>query len=155
MTGATGTTGATGPPSPPEAASARSRRSSRELERAEADATGAVQAGAVRAKDSVETKTDAQSYEARKRDIAEQRRREKAIKSLRDRISELESRIAARERSIKDLESAMASPGFYEDPLNAKPIIDQHQALMWEVGDLLNQWEMLQHEADELADLKT
>ena len=30
----------------------------------------------------------------------------------------------------------------------AKPVIDQHQALMWEVGELLNQWEMLQSEVE-------
>ena len=29
------------------------------------------------------------------------------------------------------------------DP-DAKPVLDRHQALMWEVGDLMNQWEALQ-----------
>ncbi len=27
-------------------------------------------------------------------------------------------------------------------------VLDEHQALMWEVGNLLGQWEMLQAEAD-------
>jgi hypothetical protein len=38
----------------------------------------------------------------------------------------------------------MAAPGFYEDRLAAQPVIDRHQALMWEVGDLMHQWEELQ-----------
>ena len=94
-------------------------------------------------------------YEERKRDIAEQRKREKAFKSLKDRIDDLETRIADRENQIKDLEAAMAAPGFYEDHEKAKPMVDRHQALMWEVGDLLNQWEMLQGEAATFVDLKT
>jgi ATP-binding cassette, subfamily F, member 3 len=97
----------------------------------------------------------AASYEERKRDIAEQRRREKAFRSLRDRIEDLESRIAEREKAIKELEAAMAAPGFFDDHAKAKPLVDQHQALMWEVGDLLNQWEMLQGEASSFVDLNT
>jgi hypothetical protein len=42
------------------------------------------------------------------------------------------------------LEQAMTAPGFYQDHAASKPIIDRHQALMWEVGDLMNQWEALQ-----------
>jgi hypothetical protein len=38
----------------------------------------------------------------------------------------------------------MSAPGFYDDHESAKPVIDRHQALMWEVGDLMNQWEALQ-----------
>ena len=59
-------------------------------------------------------------------------------------IDELEARIAEREQAIKELEATMSAPGFYEDHEAAKPIIDRHQALMWEVGDLMNQWEALQ-----------
>jgi ATP-binding cassette subfamily F protein 3 len=96
-----------------------------------------------------------QPYEERKRQEAERRKREKALKSLHDRIRELESRIAEHETHIKALEHAMAAPGFYEDHQQAKPVVDRHQALMWEVGNLLNQWEMLQGEASAFADLKT
>ena len=45
----------------------------------------------------------------------------------------------------------MASPGFYESLAASKPIIDRHQALMWEVGDLMAQWESLQEHATEHA----
>ena len=75
--------------------------------------------------------------------------------ALTTRISELEARIAEREGSIKALESVIAAPDFYVKPDEARPILDQHQHLMWEVGDLLSQWEMLQSEAETFADLKT
>jgi hypothetical protein len=94
-------------------------------------------------------------YDARKRAAAEQRKREKAYKVLSGRIAELEARISECERSIKDLESSMATPGFYDHRDQAQAIVDRHQALMWQVGDLLNQWEMLQTEASGFADLKT
>ena len=94
-------------------------------------------------------------YAAQKRETAERRKREKAFKALTTRIVELEARIAEREGSIKALESVIAAPDFYEKPGEARPILDQHQHLMWEVGDLLSQWEMLQSEAETFADLKT
>ncbi len=48
------------------------------------------------------------------------------------------------EAAIKELEAEMSSPGFYDDRAAAQPVIDRHQALMWEVGDLMHQWEALQ-----------
>ena len=95
------------------------------------------------------------SYEARKREAAERKRRERAFKALLDRINELEGRIAECEKAIKRLEAAMADPGFYERRDQAQPLINEHQTLMWEVGDLLNQWEMLQTEAHAYSDLKS
>jgi ATP-binding cassette subfamily F protein 3 len=84
------------------------------------------------------------SYEARKRQEAEARRAKRAADARRKRIDELEARIADREQAIKDIEASMSAPGFYEDREAARPIIDRHQALMWEVGDLMSQWEELQ-----------
>jgi hypothetical protein len=43
----------------------------------------------------------------------------------------------------------MATPGFYADLEASKPVTDRHQALMWEVGDLIAQWEALQEHAAE------
>jgi hypothetical protein len=40
----------------------------------------------------------------------------------------------------------MAAPGFYDDRAQADTAASRHQALMWEVGDLMNQWETLQAE---------
>jgi ATP-binding cassette subfamily F protein 3 len=74
----------------------------------------------------------------------ETRRRDRAAKAHVARIAELEDRIARCETTIKELEAAMASPGFYEARATAQPIIDRHQALMWQVGDLMHQWEALQ-----------
>jgi ATP-binding cassette, subfamily F, member 3 len=88
-----------------------------------------------------------QDYESRKREAADRRKRDRAAKALSQRIRDLEARIADREQAIKDLEQVMAAPGFYERHEVARPIIDQHQALMWEVGELLGQWEMLESEA--------
>jgi ATP-binding cassette, subfamily F, member 3 len=83
-------------------------------------------------------------YAERKRVDADARRERKAADVRRRRIEELEARIAEREQAIKEIEASMSAPGFYEDRDAAKPVIDRHQALMWEVGDLMNQWEALQ-----------
>jgi hypothetical protein len=45
----------------------------------------------------------------------------------------------------------MSAPGFYDDRDASKQLVDQHQALMWEVGDLMGQWEALQEHAAEGA----
>ena len=41
----------------------------------------------------------------------------------------------------------MGAPGFYDTLDSAKPVTNRHQALMWEVGDLISQWEALQEHA--------
>ncbi len=87
------------------------------------------------------------SYEERKKLESEARKLRKIEQTRRQRIEELESRIADREQAIKDIEASMSAPGFYDDHVAAKPVIDRHQALMWEVGDLMNQWEALQTES--------
>ena len=91
-------------------------------------------------------KPQAPTYEERKRDSAEKRKRERALKALKDRVSEIEVRIADREKAIKDVEQTMSAPDFYQDHEKSKPILAKHQELMWEVGELLGQWEMLQAE---------
>ena len=50
---------------------------------------------------------------------------------------------------MKDLEAQMASPGFYDDRPRAEKAAEDHKTLMWEVGDLMSQWEALQTEVDE------
>ena len=85
--------------------------------------------------------------EARKREEAERKKKQRAAESLQKRIAELEARIADREAQVKDLEAAMAAPGFYDDREASKAAVDRHQALMWEVGDLMAQWEGLQEHA--------
>ena len=82
----------------------------------------------------------------KKRQDAEARRARRDAEARQRRVQELETRIAEREQAIKELETTMSVPGFYENHEAAKPIIDRHQALMWEVGDLMHQWEVLQTE---------
>ena len=88
-----------------------------------------------------------ESREDRKRAEAERRKQQRAQDALRKRIADLETRIAERETQIKELEASMASPGFYDDRDASKRVVDRHQSLMWEVGDLMSQWEALQEHA--------
>ena len=93
-----------------------------------------------------------QTYDDRKKDGAEKRKRERAFKALKDRVADLEARIADREKAIKDVEREMAAPDFYADHEKSKPVLARHEALMWEVGELLSQWEMLQAKFESSAD---
>ena len=81
------------------------------------------------------------------------RRRERRLRTLHARIADLEQRISGREAEVQDLETTIAGPAFYADGQAAKATIDRHQRLMWEVGDLMNQWEALEKEAAELAEV--
>jgi ATP-binding cassette subfamily F protein 3 len=89
------------------------------------------------------------SRAARKQQEAERRKRDRANQALQKRITDLEGRIAEREAQVKELEAMMATAGFYDDREGAKQVVDRHQALMWEVGDLMAQWEALQEHAQE------
>jgi ATP-binding cassette, subfamily F, member 3 len=88
-------------------------------------------------------------YAAKKRDAAEQRKKDKARKALEARVAELEVRIGDTERAIKGLEARMADPTFYTRADGGKPLIDEHQSLMWKVGELLGQWEILTAELEQ------
>jgi ATP-binding cassette subfamily F protein 3 len=88
------------------------------------------------------------TYDDKKKADAEARRLKKDSDARQRRISDLEARIAKAEAGIKELETTMSAPGFYENHVAAKPVIDRHQALMWEVGDLMNKWEALQAETE-------
>jgi ATP-binding cassette, subfamily F, member 3 len=85
----------------------------------------------------------ATDHDARKRERAEQTRRDRELQARKSRLADLEGRIADRERAIAELEATMAAPGFYEQRDATQPVIDRHQALMWEVGELMHQWESL------------
>ena len=37
----------------------------------------------------------------------------------------------------------MSAPGFYEDRQASESAATEHQSLMWQVGELMQQWEML------------
>jgi ATP-binding cassette subfamily F protein 3 len=84
------------------------------------------------------------SFEEKKRADAEARRLKKEADSRARRVADLEARIADREREIRELEQTMSTPGFYEVRETAEKAAKRHQELMWEVGDLMHQWESLQ-----------
>jgi ATP-binding cassette subfamily F protein 3 len=89
-----------------------------------------------------------QNHDEKKRVDAEARKKQKAAGARQARIAALEARIAETETAIREVEQQMSAPGFYEDRAGAQPVIDRHQALMWQVGDLMNQWEELQSLSD-------
>jgi ATP-binding cassette subfamily F protein 3 len=91
-----------------------------------------------------DARTPAPSYEDKKRADADARRRRREMQDRERRIAEIEALIAERERTIKDLEAQMAADGFYNDRAAAESVVSRHQALMWDVGDLMHQWETLQ-----------
>jgi ATP-binding cassette subfamily F protein 3 len=84
------------------------------------------------------------AHAEKKRADAEARRAQRAAQAHQARIDELETKIAECENAIREIEQTMSAPGFYEDRTAAQPVIDRHQALMWEVGDLMHRWEELQ-----------
>jgi ATP-binding cassette subfamily F protein 3 len=91
------------------------------------------------------------SHEEKKRVDADTRKKQRAVQARQARIDSLEARIAETEAAIREIEQQMSAPGFYDDRAAAQPVIDRHQALMWQVGDLMHQWEELQS----LTDLPT
>jgi ATP-binding cassette subfamily F protein 3 len=91
------------------------------------------------------------NHDEKKRVDAETRKKQKASGARQARIATLEARIAETEAAIREVEQQMSAPGFYEDRAGAQPVIDRHQSLMWQVGDLMHQWEELQA----LTDLPT
>ena len=84
------------------------------------------------------------NYEDRKKAEAADRRRRRDADQRGRRIADLEARIGEREQAIKELEARMAAPGFYDDRNEAEAVIARHRDLMWEVGDLMGQWESVQ-----------
>jgi ATP-binding cassette subfamily F protein 3 len=75
---------------------------------------------------------------------SESRKVDQREKSRKARIAELETKIGDREQAIRDIEATMAAPGFYEDRDGARAIVARHTTLMWEVGELMEEWERLQ-----------
>jgi len=79
---------------------------------------------------------------------ADRQARDKELKRMKARLSELEKRIAEKEKAVKEIETQMASSGFYDDRARAEEAASTHKSLMWEVGDLMSQWESLQTEVE-------
>jgi ATP-binding cassette subfamily F protein 3 len=91
------------------------------------------------------------SHEDKKRADADARKRVREAQARRAQLEQLEARIAECEAAMREIERQMATAGFYEDHAIAQPIVDRHQALMWQLGDLMHQWESLQSASDVAA----
>jgi ATP-binding cassette subfamily F protein 3 len=89
-----------------------------------------------------------EAHAEKKRLDAETRKRQKAAKARQAEIDALERRIAECEAALRDAEQTMATPGFYANRDTAQSVIDRHQELMWQIGDLMHQWERLQSTSD-------
>ena len=96
----------------------------------------------------VRAETSREGRNQRRTADAQSRRHARADATRRSHIDRLEAQITDTERAIREIEQAMAAPGFYEDRPAARLAIDRHQALMWKVGDLMRRWEELQNTSD-------
>ena len=81
---------------------------------------------------------------ARKRAAAEVKKHQRRRDVRQRRVASLEDVISEREAALKALEASMSEPGFFGDPKSANAMIAKHQTLMWEIGDLMHEWEDLQ-----------
>jgi hypothetical protein len=72
--------------------------------------------------------------------------RERAARALKNRLGDLEKRIAEKEQAVRDLEHLMAGPGFYGNREYADAAVANHRTLSAEVRDLMSEWEALQTE---------
>ncbi len=62
----------------------------------------------------------------------------------RSKVRDLEREISTKEGRVRELERAMAQPGFYEDRAEATPLVAEYEALAAEVNELMGAWEALQ-----------
>jgi ATP-binding cassette subfamily F protein 3 len=115
-----------------------------EAERAATEAAKPAKAAAAQTPRPTPKQAQTRDYQEKKRADADARRRDREAKDRARRVADLEARIAEREQAIQSLEQRMAEPGFYDDREQAEAVASRHQRLMWEVGDLKNQWEALQ-----------
>ena len=63
-------------------------------------------------------------------------------------LAAIEQKISDRETTLKKLEVTMSQPDFYKEPKSANALVAEHQALMWEIGDLMHEWETLQNTSE-------
>jgi ATP-binding cassette subfamily F protein 3 len=75
---------------------------------------------------------------------ADQKAREKDARKAKARLAELERAIGEKEHRVKELETLMASPGFYDDRAKAERAVGERQQVLDEVNALMGEWESLQ-----------
>jgi ATP-binding cassette subfamily F protein 3 len=76
------------------------------------------------------------------------KRHQRAVEAQHRRVTAIEQKISDRETTLKKLEVTMSQPDFYKEPKSANALVAEHQALMWEIGDLMHEWETLQNTSE-------
>ena len=89
-----------------------------------------------------------QAREATKRP-SEAQKEAASAEALQKRITDARSSDRRTRSAVKELEAAMAGAGFYDDREARSRSSTAIRRLMWEVGDLMHQWEALQEHAHE------
>jgi ATP-binding cassette subfamily F protein 3 len=76
------------------------------------------------------------------------KRQQRAVEAQHRRVTAIEQEINDREAALKKLEVTMSQPDFYKELKSANTLVAEHQALMWEIGDLMHEWETLQNTSE-------
>jgi ATP-binding cassette, subfamily F, member 3 len=79
---------------------------------------------------------------------ADRQARERDAQKARKRSAELEKKIAEKEQQVRDVETLMASPGFYDDRAAAERAVEDRKRLLSEVDALMAEWEAAQSAAE-------
>jgi ATP-binding cassette subfamily F protein 3 len=79
---------------------------------------------------------------------ADRQAREREAQKARKRSAELEKKIAEKEQQVRDVETLMASPGFYDDRAAAEKSVEDRKRLLGEVDALMAEWEAAQSAAE-------
>ena len=80
--------------------------------------------------------------------VPDRQAREREARKAKARSAELEKRIAEKEQAVKDLETLMATPGFYDDRAPAEKAVEDRKRLLAEVDSLMAEWEAAQSAAE-------
>jgi ATP-binding cassette, subfamily F, member 3 len=80
--------------------------------------------------------------------VPDRQAREREAKKAKARSAELEKRIAEKEQAVRDVESLMATPGFYDDRAAADKAVEDRKRLLAEVEALMLEWEAAQSAAE-------
>jgi hypothetical protein len=71
---------------------------------------------------------------------------DRAERKRKQRLEEIEKRIAEKEAAVAAIEKDMTTAGFFDDRARAETAARDRESLMWEVNDLMAQWELMQQE---------
>ena len=85
-------------------------------------------------------KVESRIRSAKQSSSEENRIRDKKLKTLKDKVSRVEKKIADTETKKSELESLMARPDFYKDGGTARTVVEDYNALKLALNDLYYEW---------------